>query len=917
MQEAPEMDLARLLDDQVLRHYTNPAFLPGAEPHQHSAQEVLQRRLAPDDQPLRTLCARYSQQHVLAAATLADRGLFAQLTLVEGRPAFFSPAQWALWLGAVRPLVLPPTLEDVFHGLGNCISVPQAAIPWTVFLSAVGLIAEVPEHLVLRVWRHRLRGVALRPAVVDFAFHPQAPVRADAEGPPIVVGEEAFPRMVFPYRMGAARSTLHSPSGFSVEVTYPVGASVSLVLLAARLPPVVLPLLAVSTFARVWLPRESAGDLTGHDLAVVPAQEPGQLAPQPPPPVLVPPEVRVFIHDPMRREHVLHVPRVATLRQLIWALPLPDRLLMHVRPYVQGRPVSDTTTAENLAGQHVLLRLFPLPGGGFGSSETAVSLASDDDEMVPVDPLTMHDPWAPPPGLVPTAKSAPAGPRKGHAKWDQLLLPEDHAFTLADLAVAPVLVPHGQLGPLVSGLAFCPVSLIAETLKAPVTAPTALIVPGTSRASLPALPSAVGVEGPLQISVLDPVAALTYKRQVVLVHLAPGITYRPSVEDATVIATVDFVELVVESFEALATDFAGILAKSAADLRALLEAPHQSSVVQSVYALRVLHGSVHNLGRVVQFTVKLPLTHRLAFLRLSGTGPFFVRDFLAQGADPQDHSVVHRFWPLSVEGLRAALAVSRALEGFAGLAPLKRGVTVRVLHSHIADARRALLQEDPRFVEANRSLVPRVTFLAEGLPFGATPGAIVEAVLKAVGAPCIPLRSFRRNGILVWVLAFAQAALMDFTLLSAGRPCEVILAPEPPPQARKARPKGGRTPQSLPSAPLPLGLLLLVLPRRDSSLGLRPSSNDWGGLRLSRTPSRTRLTPSLRRFPPTLTRILGAVSSSHGGLTIWANMALLGDGSLRDPLCLGFWYWQLLPSFLLVYCALSCYYLVAVAVPCF
>ena len=83
--------------------------------------------------------------------------------------------------------------------------------------------------------------------------------------------------------------------------------------------------------------------------------------------------------------------------------------------------------------------------------------------------------------------------------------------------------------------------------------------------------------------------------------------------------------------------------------------------------------TVHNLGRVVQFTVKLPLTRRLAFLRLSGTGPFFVRDFLAQGADPQDHSVVHRFWPLNPEGLRAALAVSRALEGFAGLAPLKRG----------------------------------------------------------------------------------------------------------------------------------------------------------------------------------------------------------------------------------------------------
>ena len=72
-----------------------------------------------------------------------------------------------------------------------------------------------------------------------------------------------------------------------------------------------------------------------------------------------------------------------------------------------------------------------------------------------------------------------------------------------------------------------------------------------------------------------PVAALTYKRQVVLAHLVPGITYRPSVEAATVIDTVDFVELVVESFEGLAVDFAGILAKPAVDPRALLKAPRQ------------------------------------------------------------------------------------------------------------------------------------------------------------------------------------------------------------------------------------------------------------------------------------------------------------------------------------------------------
>ena len=74
-----------------------------------------------------------------------------------------------------------------------------------MLLRAINLIAEVPEHLVLRVWRHRLRGSDLRPAIVrgwyfvgaldqliDFAFHPQTPARAVAEGPPVVVGDEVF-----------------------------------------------------------------------------------------------------------------------------------------------------------------------------------------------------------------------------------------------------------------------------------------------------------------------------------------------------------------------------------------------------------------------------------------------------------------------------------------------------------------------------------------------------------------------------------------------------------------------------------------------------------------------------------------------------------------------------------------------------
>ena len=575
--EAPEINHARLLDETTLHYYTNPAFYPRSSTDPAtSPEEVLQRRLPEANRPLRTLCARYSQQHLLAAATLSERGLYAQLQIFQDRPAFLSPAQWALWLGATRPLVLVPPLEELFHGLGNSISVPQAAIPWAILLQAADLLHEPVEPLVLQVWHQRLQGPSLIAAIVrgwyylgplgpmvDFAFHPQVPQRANIEGPP------TYPPMVYPYRMGVARAALFSPGGYRVEVTYPVGAAVSLLLRSARLPPVALPRLAVSSFARVWMPRDPASDLSGHILAVVPAQEPEDLRPQPPPVLLEPPEVTLHFHDPMRREHSRSVPQLATLHQVIWSLPLPDRLLQHVRPYVQGRPVPDSALAGAWADAHISLRVFPLPGGGIGSQEAALPPLSDDEEMLPEDPLVRHDPWAAPPGL--TTRAAGSGDSRSHAKWDHLLLPSEHAFVLADADEAPTLVPRGQLGPLVAGLAFCPVSAVAEYFDLSPPGPTALVVPGQSRAVLPQPPDPIQVEGPLQILVFDPVAQSSYKRQVLLVHLFPGILYRPSVDDAIVIETADFVELVVESFEGLNPDFPALLAKPLSELSAVFE----------------------------------------------------------------------------------------------------------------------------------------------------------------------------------------------------------------------------------------------------------------------------------------------------------------------------------------------------------
>ena len=76
-------------------------------------------------------------------------------------------------------------------------------------------------------------------------------------------------------------------------------------------------------------PTVVGGDVPPDGISVppVPAREPEDLLPQPDPVALEPPEVTLHFHDPMRREHSRSVPQLVTLRQVIWSLPLPDRLL--------------------------------------------------------------------------------------------------------------------------------------------------------------------------------------------------------------------------------------------------------------------------------------------------------------------------------------------------------------------------------------------------------------------------------------------------------------------------------------------------------------------------------------------------------------------------------------------------------------
>ena len=506
VQEAPETDHARLLDAATLPYYTNPAYLAGAG--LESSRDVLLSCIPSPDAPLRTLCARYSQQ--LAVDTLADRGLFAQLTHLEERPAFLSPAQWALWLGATRPLVLLPPLEDVFAGLGNSISVPQAAIPWAIMLSLFGLVPHEPEHLVLQVWRSRMWGPQLHAALVRGWYY---------IGP-----------------LGPLLDALPAPPS-----THQAGFGLRLLILLVPLLLWFSSLLACHLWSFPMLlspPLPECGIFVSRPMTSLVTSSPFRhrnlrswnhnLRSNVPSPGHCP------LPRPTTEGTLQECPTTRRSPASHLDVSVPDRLLMHARPYIQGRGVPDTDPVSRWQDAHVTLRLFPLPGGGAGSRSPALSEPPlEDEEMVPEDPLARCDPWASPPNLPGPMRFSTRQEPRPHAKWEDLLLPPSHAFGLVGDDEVPALVPRGQLGPLVSGLAFCPVSALAESLRL--------------RTTLPSLPS--------HLAVLDAQAGTTFKRQVILVHLIPGIVYRPVTADAVIIDTDDFVELVVEVFEKLATDF--------------------------------------------------------------------------------------------------------------------------------------------------------------------------------------------------------------------------------------------------------------------------------------------------------------------------------------------------------------------------
>ena len=116
----------------------------------------------------------------------------------------------------------------------------------------------------------------------------------------------------------------------------------------------------------------------------------------------------------------------------------------------------------------------------------------------------------------------------------------------------------------------------------------------------------------------------------------------------------------------------------------------------------------------------------------------FVRDFLDRSAQPDDMTVLPRFWPASSSGLHQVIATAQGLPGFAGLQVTKRGLAVRAWISKLAEARRIFMTDDERICEANLATVPKVLYNAAGWPAGVRPASLVECVQKATKQAPVP-----------------------------------------------------------------------------------------------------------------------------------------------------------------------------------
>lgn len=804
------LELAQMLEltPKLLEVYGNPDLLPLTKRRAslESKRDVLLMRCPGEDQRLATLVSSYSYQHTLSLPHLQKRGIFAELTPKGDGFAFLCPAMWASLLGVVHDLVLPGEVEQIFHALGNAIAVPHAAIALLGMTSNLDLKlsdCDIADILV-QLWSDRLT-----------AFN--AIIVKDGDGF-VMIRSTAFLRNPTLLRHDIvihddwdSEWTFLWPDSSPVCIRAHGTCSVNDLLAILGFPHHILHQWAiagetfpgifhgtdfipfmVSSFTVLFVPLIFQDDACESPNQVDPTQPWSQL------PSGIMNEVAENVRLHCRTLEVVMLDNSTrfvicqhgeTIRVALQKCKLPEELIELVHPLCNGKKISIDTDIQNLESDLIRLSATPLRGGTRGSQ--------------PLQPL-MSDPWS---NFKPTSNNGTTSVR-----WEELLLPLDHPWHgEGDKRIAQV--SFLQLGPEVGGVAFVSKQNLVKALSTSPPSSTLLLVPALRDLGFKDQTLKDACLPVQQIIVREP-NGKTYKRVVLPIVIRKPVSFKIAESTQTVaITSSNFCELVSEVHDAMVTaPTAEALSEQPLEFfRKYIGAVKIPLVELSCYAYRKVKAKDGHT--IHQALLKIPEENRKALLQLSGSDEVFIRQFI-HGDEKVDHSVLPRYFSLTSQDARQAKQLGEAIgDSFFGLALTARGICIRCSNTGLKDARAAILQRDVRFTDANRHIVCKHYFVAQGFPFNMSHSAIINAVLKATSKPAIPMRSFKVAGLLSWVLAFDEIPSQPiFTFKIGDQSYEVLLMPQDQVKQNKpvktkgpaaAKPKLNGGLQTAPSPALP------------------------------------------------------------------------------------------------------------------
>eukprot|EP00435_Cladocopium_sp_Y103_P044367 s1099_g12.t1 len=450
-----------------------------------------------------------------------------------------------------------------------------------------------------------------------------------------------------------------------------------------------------------------------------------------------------------------------TIRSALKNAGYSDDFLQHIKPFCNGREVSMDEVLQTLPDVPIRLRAFPLKGGAKPDATTKAKTKQDEDLVF------LNDPWA---------KDKTTANQQ--CKWDQLILAKSHPFH-DEKGNRLSQVSKLQLGSQCGGIAMCTKTFLATALT--------LTPPTTTVLLLPAMKELITVDASLSHKVLpvqeviveEPETKKSYKRKVLPFVVTGSTQFKIAEESSVEITAEKFAELVFELHPKLCNSTLRTLLQET-PLQAFKQAINMNSLPQtelSLYAHRIVNHK--DAEKVHQTLAKLPDKHRKEFLLSSGAHGFFCREFVPRETVQLDHAVLPRYWNVEMDSIKQCKELGKTIEGFRGIALTFKGLAIRVDNVHIGDGRSAVLQSDSRFNDTNRQTIVNETWVAMGFSFNMSHAGIIEAVNKAIGMPCVPLRSFKSNGMICWILGFeATPKKTAFTVKIDACAHEILLAKE-------------------------------------------------------------------------------------------------------------------------------------------